>query len=194
MDVIVLISGLHYRTRNHCDSSRGVTFDGFFHNSTGFASTMSPTDFFKRICSVLLLIVLCVGCNEGPRNGKPVAGAPDADVELLTVIADGNVEHSEGKFLELVQRADQKLILVDFWASWCGPCRKLAPTLEKIKSKWGDDIEVVKVDVDQCPEISQYLDVTSIPDVRIYRGGTQVGDFVGTMPFAEIDALLKSLK
>jgi thioredoxin len=115
-------------------------------------------------------------------------------VELLTLTAEGTIEHSEGKFLELVQRTDQKLVLVDFWASWCGPCLKLGPTLEKIKSKWGDNIDVVKVDVDDCPEISQYLDVSSIPDVRIYRGGTQVGGFVGTMPFAEIDSLLKSLK
>jgi thioredoxin 1 len=194
MDVIVLISRQRSYTRSNRDPARGVISDSFFHYSIGFQLLMSLSNAFKWTSAALLLTTLCLGCNEGPRNGKPVAGAPDADVELLTVNADGNVEHSKGKFLELVQRTDQKLILVDFWASWCGPCRKLAPTLEKIKSKWGDDIEVVKVDVDECSEISQYLDVTSIPDVRIYRGGTQVGDFVGTMPFAEIDALLKSLK
>ena len=142
----------------------------------------------------LLLSAICLGCNQGPRNGKPIVGSPDGDVELLSLTSEGTIEHSEGKFLELVQRTDQKLVLVDFWATRCGPCLKLGPTLEKIKSKWGDNIDVVKVDVDVCPEISQYLDVSSIPDVRIYRGGTQVGGFVGTMPFAEIDSLLKSLK
>lgn len=155
---------------------------------------MSTSNVLKLSCSALLLSALCLGCHEGPRSGKPIAGSPDGNVELLTLAADGTIEHSEGKFLELVQRTDQKLILVDFWATWCGPCLKLGPTLEKIKSKWGDNVEVVKVDVDECPEISQYLDVSSIPDVRIYRGGTQVGGFEGTMPFAEIDALLKSLK
>lgn len=139
-------------------------------------------------------MALCFGCNQGPRNGKPIAGSPDGSAELLTLASDGTIEHSEGKFLELVQRTDQKLILVDFWASRCGPCVQLGPTLEKIKAKWGDSLEVVKVNVDQCPEISEYLEVNAIPDVRIYRGGTQVGDFVGTMPFAEIDSLLKSLK
>jgi thioredoxin 1 len=154
-----------------------------------------PTSFrLKLSFCALLLTALCLGCNQGSRIGKPIAGSPDGPVELLTLTADGTIEHSEGQFLELVQRTDQKLILVDFWATWCGPCRKLAPTLEKIKSKWGDNIEVVKVDVDDCPEISQYLGVSSIPDVRIYRGGTQVGGFVGTMPFAEIESLLKSLK
>jgi len=155
---------------------------------------MLASNAFKVTCCALLLSAVFSGCNQGPRNGKPIVGSPDGEVELLSVAADGTIEHSEGKFLELVQRTDQKLILVDFWASWCGPCRQLGPTLEKIKVKWGDNLEVVKVDVDQCPEISQYLEITSIPDVRIYRGGTQVGDFVGTMPFAEIDSLLKSLK
>lgn len=155
---------------------------------------MAASNALKLTCCALLLAALCQGCHHGPRNGKPIVGAPDGNVELLTLNAEGVIEHTEGSFLELVQRTDQKLIVVDFWATWCGPCRKLGPTLEKIKAKWGDNIEVVKVDVDECPEISQYLDVTSIPDVRIYRGGTQVGDFVGNMPFAEIDSLLKSLK
>lgn len=155
---------------------------------------MFGSNILKVTCFTLLLAAFCLGCNQGPRNGKPIVGSPDGNVKLLTVAADGTIEHTEGKFLELVQRTDQKLILVDFWATWCGPCRQLGPTLEKIKTKWGDKIEVVKVDVDECPAISQYLDITSIPDVRIYRGGTQVGDFVGTMPFAEIDSMLKSLK
>lgn len=155
---------------------------------------MSASNAQKLTFCVLLLTISGLGCNQGPRNGKPIAGSPDGSVDLLTLATDGSIEHSEGKFLELVQRTDQKLILVDFWATWCGPCRQLAPTLEKIKAKWGDNIDVVKVDVDKCPEISDYLEVTSIPDVRIYRGGTQVGDFVGTMPFSEIDSLLKSLK
>lgn len=155
---------------------------------------MANSNSLRQTCYALLLTILCFGCNQGPRNGKPIAGSPDGSVELLTLASDGTIEHTEGKFLELVQRTDQKLILVDFWATWCGPCRQLGPTLEKIKAKWGDGLEVVKVDVDQCPEISGYLEVNAIPDVRIYRGGTQVGDFVGTMPFSEIDSLLKSLK
>lgn len=155
---------------------------------------MPASNALKLTGFALLLSAVLLGCNQGPRNGKPIVGSPDGSVDLLTLTADGSIEHAEGKFLEVVQRTDQKLILVDFWAEWCGPCRQLGPTLEKIKAKWGDSLEVVKVNVDECPEISAYLDITSIPDVRIYRGGTQVGDFVGTMPFAEIDSLLKRLK
>ena len=168
-----------------------VWFPHFFRVSS---KIMSAFNTFKLTCCALLITALCPGCNQGPRNGKPIVGSPDGSVELLTLATDGTIAHTEGKFLELVQRTDQKLVLVDFWATWCGPCRQLGPTLEKIKAKWGDNLEVVKVDIDQCPSITQYLEVNSIPDVRIYRGGTQVGDFSGTMPFAEIDSLLKSLK
>lgn len=134
------------------------------------------------------------GCQQSQQSGRPIAGTPDGDVEYLSVSSTGAIEHKEGKFLELVDRKDQKLVLVDFWATWCGPCRKLAPHLEAIKEKWGDKIEVVKVDVDQAGDISEHMGISSIPDVRIFRNGTQVGSFVGLMPRAEIEALLKSLQ
>lgn len=145
----------------------------------------------------LLMVVfagLCFGCNEGPRAGIPIAGCPDEKVEFLKVSESGDIEHAEGMFMELVNRDDQKLVLVDFWASWCGPCRTLSPHLEAIKKAWGDKIEIVKVDVDQSSAISGHLQITAIPDVRIFRKGTQVGDFVGAMPRADIESLLKSLE
>ena len=85
-------------------------------------------------------------------------------------------------------------MVIKFEASWCGPCKALAPILEDIKRERGDDIEVVKVDVDANPEIARFLNAEAIPDVRIYQGGVQVYDFVGLMPKAEIDSILKSLK
>ena len=137
----------------------------------------------------------CVtGCGAGSRNGVPVAGCPDGAVEYLVVSDAGEVEHKEGKFLDLVNRSDQKLVMVDCWATWCGPCRKLAPELDAIRKAWGDRIEVVKVDVDQSPEIARHLGVSSIPDVRIFRSGIQVESFTGYMPRQEIESLLKSLQ
>ena len=146
------------------------------------------------VAGIACLGLLVAGCGEGPRNGAPIAGSPDGIVEYLGVSDAGEIEHKEGNFLELVNRTDQKLVLVDFWASWCGPCVRLAPHLEQIRKNWGDKIEVVKVDVDQVPQIAQHLGISSIPDVRIYRGGIQVGNFVGMLPHEEIDALLKSLQ
>ena len=96
-------------------------------------------------------------------------------------------------FEEMLQGAEVPL-LVDFYAPWCGPCRKLAPLLESVKAKWGDKLEVVKVDIDVNEAIALHLGIDAIPSVRIFSGGVQVGDFVGLMPQDEIEALLRSLK
>lgn len=145
------------------------------------------------LCSLLSLAIGLPGCGEGPSAGKAVKGTPDGPVERL-IVKDGIIVHESGSFLDLVDRSDQTLVLVDFWASWCGPCKALAPSLEAIKKKWGDNLEVVKVDVDQNNAISQHLQINSIPDVRIYRNGVQVGGFVGLAPREEIESILKSLK
>lgn len=154
---------------------------------------MNPRSETFGIGSVLLLAMIC-GCDGTSQNGVPIAGAPDGEIEVLAVAESGDIEHKPGQFLEAVQRNDQKLVLVDFWAPWCGPCRSLSPRLDEIKKSWGDEIEMVKVDVDQNPEIAAHLGVTGIPDVRIFRNGTQVGGFVGARPQADIESVLKSLK
>ena len=152
----------------------------------------------NRLCQVVLSLVLLplvAGCSGGPTSGMALdEKAPDGDVEILTIDKDGGIAHQPGRFLQSVKRTDSKLVLVDCWASWCGPCKALAPILEDIKRERGDDIEVVKVDVDANPEIARFLNAEAIPDVRIYQGGVQVYDFVGLMPKAEIDSILKSLK
>lgn len=145
------------------------------------------------IFSIAMLLTM-PGCNDLPSTGKPIAGTPDGIAEIMVLSKDGDIALEEAKFLEAVARTDQRLVLVDFWAPWCGPCRQMAPSLEALKKKWGDKLDVVKVDVDQNSAISSHLGISSIPDVRIFRNGVQVGDFVGAMPKDEIDALLRSLQ
>ena len=148
-----------------------------------------------RFSIITIAAILAVsGCNDLPSTGKPIAGATDGVAEVMVLSRNGDVELEEAKFLDLVARTDQKLVLVDFWAPWCGPCRQMAPSLVALKKKWGDKLDVVKVDVDQNSAISDHLGISSIPDVRIFRNGVQVGDFVGAMPKDEIDALLRSLQ
>ena len=147
-----------------------------------------------RFLAAMLMVTVLTGCPAGPTSGMSLEKAPDGDIEILAIDKDGGIEHQAGRFLQAVKRADSKLVIVDCWASWCGPCRALAPILEDIKRERGDEIEVVKVDVDANPEIARFLNASSIPDVRIYREGVQVYDFVGLMPTAEIDSILKSLQ
>ncbi|MEY4185633.1 MAG: thioredoxin [Planctomycetota bacterium] len=142
----------------------------------------------------LLALFALTGCSAGPTSGMSLETAPDGDIEILTIDKNGDIAHQPGRFLQAVRRSDSKFVIVDCWASWCGPCRALAPILEDIKRERGDEIEVVKVDVDANPEIARFLNASAIPDVRIYREGVQVYDFVGLMPKGEIDSILKSLK
>jgi thioredoxin 1 len=147
-----------------------------------------------RLFSATFLAIALGGCMEGPATGTRISGCPDGTVERLTLSSTGVVETVESTFLAEVNREDQVLVVVDFWAEWCGPCKALAPHLREIKRSWGDKVEIVKVDVDSNEAISRHLGINSIPDVRIFRNGVQVGGFVGLVPREEIDATLKSLQ
>lgn len=75
-----------------------------------------------------------------------------------------------------------KPVLVDFWATWCGPCRKVAPILEEIASQYGDKIEVVKLDTDENQDTAAQYGVVSIPTLNVYVKGQVVKSIVGAHP------------
>lgn len=82
-------------------------------------------------------------------------------------------------------------VVVDFWAPWCGPCRMLAPTIEKIAGEYGGKVKVGKMDTDQNPETPGSLGISSIPTVIVFQGGRPVERLVGVNPEAKYKDALK---
>ena len=83
-------------------------------------------------------------------------------------------------FDELLQ--EEKLVIVDFWATWCGPCRMLSPLLDEVEAEMEDKVEVVKVNVDDADEIAMRFRIMSIPTLLFFKNGQMVDRSVGAMP------------
>lgn len=83
-----------------------------------------------------------------------------------------------------------KPVLVDFWATWCGPCRAVSPILDQIAEEHSDKIRFVKVDVDANPQLAMKYQITSIPAMKVYKGGEVVKSFVGAMPKPALETQL----
>ncbi len=82
------------------------------------------------------------------------------------------------------------LVLVDFWATWCGPCRMQAPILDQLDEKLGDKVKVCKVDVDDEPAIAQRFGVFSIPTLVAFRNGEMINKEVGVHTLEQLEAML----
>lgn len=83
-------------------------------------------------------------------------------------------------------------VLVDFWAEWCGPCRMVGPIVDKIASEVGEKALVCKVNVDEHPTLAARFGISSIPNLKIFKGGVEVDNIVGAAPEATIKARLET--
>ena len=75
-----------------------------------------------------------------------------------------------------------KPVLVDFWAEWCGPCRMVSPILDEISAEHGERLTIVKVNVDEEPQLAQQYGITSIPALQVFQNGEVVKSIVGAKP------------
>jgi putative thioredoxin len=117
-----------------------------------------------------------------PRNGAAGAGAD--------LVKDSNIDTF---MTDVIEASKQVPVIVDFWAPWCGPCKTLGPMLEKAVREAKGAVRMVKVNIDENPEIAQQMRIQSIPAVYACKGGRPVDGFVGAVPESQIKTFVKRL-
>mgnify|MGYP003572939269 FL=1 len=121
----------------------------------------------------------------GGLSATPADTGADAGL-----IKDGSLESFAR---DVIQESMRQPLLVDFWAPWCGPCKQLTPVLEKVVKQAGGKVKLVKIDIDQNPELAQQLRVQSVPTVYAFLQGQPVTGFAGAQPESQIKALVEKL-
>ena len=121
-----------------------------------------------------------------PANGAAAAPAPDR----AALIKDG----TDASFMaDVIEESRKQPVIVDFWATWCGPCRQLTPALEKAVLAAKGAVKLVKIDVDKNPRFAGQLRVQSIPTVYAFKNGQPLDGFMGALPESQIKAFIDKL-
>jgi putative thioredoxin len=115
---------------------------------------------------------------------------PDAAPAGGDVVKDSD---SQNFMKDVIEASRNQPVVVDFWAPWCGPCKQLGPIIERVVRAAGGKVRLVKINIDESPELAQQLRIQSIPMVYAFHQGQPVDGFAGALPESQIKAFIERL-
>lgn len=144
------------------------------------------------LIAIVLSLISCACSNKNDNMASTQSGEVPSNATALTTDSSTNTAIDTNRVA--VDEKYDKIMVVDFYATWCGPCKAMAPTMEEMENKYGNKIEFNKVDIDQSPEIAQEFNVTAVPTiVVISRTGDIIETLVGLQSKERLDKLFGSL-
>lgn len=156
---------------------------------------------FMLIVASLLMIITVTACggSSDKTSGSVESTTSDAVETQSSVPADEAVSDSlaqgqENEAQAQDAKSDKKLVVLDFFATWCGPCKAMAPAMEQMEKKYAGKIEFRKIDVDQEPELAQQYNITGVPTIVVLSAGGKILDStVGQQTVDELDKMFSAL-
>ena len=120
----------------------------------------------------------------------PDVGAGNGSIPVGDIIKDSDTNNFS---MDVIDQSTKTPVVVDFWAPWCGPCKQLSPTLDKLAREYGGKIQLVKINVDENQELATQMRVQSIPMVVAFKDGQPVDGFAGALPESQLRQFFEKL-